>query len=89
MSIEAWQVAFEIARGAVGAADEEFQAADIELSLQMTANAAQPLIQADHEQWVAAKEALDKANTEWTVIARIAPVRPSPTPPVSGPRFAS
>ncbi len=81
MSIEAWQVAFDRAREAVGAADERFQAADQELSRQMAENASQPILQADHERWLAAKDILDKANVEWTVIARLAPVRPSTSVP--------
>jgi hypothetical protein len=77
MSIEAWQVAFDRARETVGAADERFQAADQVLARQMAENAAQPVLQEDHERWLAAKDALDKANAGWTVIARVAPVRPS------------
>ena len=84
MSIEAWQVAFERAREAVSAADEKFQAVDQELSRQMAQNASQPIPQADHERWLAAKDAFDKANADWTVIARIAPVKPqTPTPGTS------
>jgi cellulase/cellobiase CelA1 len=83
MSIEAWQVDFDRARAAVGSADERFQAVDQELSRQLTNSAAQPIQQADHERWLAAKEALDKANAEWTVIARLAPVKPSTSPPAS------
>lgn len=46
---EAWQVAFDRAREAVGAADERFQVVDRELSRQMARNASQPILQADHE----------------------------------------
>ncbi len=82
MSIEAWQVEFERARAAVGTADEQFQVADQELSRQMAMNPAQPIVKAAHERWLAAKDALDQANADWTVIARVAPVKPSAT--VSG-----
>lgn len=82
MSIEAWQVEFDRAREAVGAADERFQAVDQEFSRQMAQNASQPILQEDHERWLAAKDAFDKANAEWTVIARLAPVKPSTTVPV-------
>ena len=81
MSIEAWQVAFDRAREAVGAADERFQAVDREWVRVRAEHASQPILQADHERWLAAKEALDKANADWTVIARLAPVKPpAPAP---------
>ena len=79
MSIESWQVAFDSAREAVGVADERFQAVDRELSRQRAENASQPILQSDHERWLLAKDALDKANADWTVIARLAPVKSSTT----------
>ena len=82
MSMETWQVEFDRAREAVGFADEQFQAVDQKLSLQRAQNPLQPILQADHERWLAAKDAFDKANADWTVIARLAPVAPSTTAPV-------
>ncbi len=81
MSIEAWQMEFDRAREAVGVADEKFQAIDQEFSRQMAQNGSQPILQADHERWLEAKDAFDKANADWTVIARLAPVKPTTTAP--------
>ncbi len=77
MTIEAWQVAFDRAREAVGEADERFQRADQEFARLRADNPSDAVVQADHEKWMAAKDALDKANAAWTVIARIAPTTPS------------
>ncbi len=73
MSIEQWQVAFDRARESVGAADEQFQLADQEFARQRSTHPSDAILQADHEKWMTAKLALDKANAAWTVIARIAP----------------
>ncbi len=73
MSIEAWQVAFDRAREAVGDADERFQRADQEFAQMRAANTSETILEADHQKWMAAKEALDAANANWTVVARLAP----------------
>ena len=77
MTIEAWQVAFDRAREAVGEADERFQLADQEFAKLRAENPSDAVLEADHRNWMAAKEALDKASADWTVIARIAPTAPS------------
>lgn len=77
MSIEAWQVAFDCAREAVGEADERFRLADQEFARLRAANPSDSVLRADHEKWMAAKEALDNASAAWTVIARIAPTTAS------------
>ncbi len=74
MSIEAWQVAFDRAREAVGQAVGRFQLADEEFAKLRAANSSDAILQADHQKWMAAKEALDKANADWAVIARLAPI---------------
>ncbi len=73
MTIEAWQVAFDRAREAVGEADERFQLTDQEFAKQRAESPSEAVLEVDHQKWMAAKEALDKANADWTVIARIAP----------------
>ena len=73
MTIEAWQVAFDRAREAVGQADKKFQLADQEFAKQRAENPSDAVLEADHQKWMAAKDVLDKANADWTVIARIAP----------------
>ena len=73
MTIEAWQVAFDRAREAVGEADERFQIADQEFATLRAENPTDAVLEADHQKWMAAKNALDRANADWTVIARIAP----------------
>lgn len=78
MSIEDWQVAFDRAREAVGKADERFQRADQEFAKIVAVNKSESIVQADHLKWMSAKEALDSANADWTVIARLAPVRAVP-----------
>ena len=77
MSIEAWQLAFDRAREVVGEADERFQLADQEFAKMRAENSSDAILEADHQKWMAAKEALDKANADWTVIARIAPTTPA------------
>jgi hypothetical protein len=74
MSMETWQVEFEQAREAVGDADDRFQAADREFSRRMAENATKPVTPADHDRWMAAKEALDQTHAAWTDVARTAPV---------------
>ena len=66
-------MAFDRAREAVGEADERFQLADKEFAKMRAENSLDAILEADHQKWMAAKEALDKANADWTVIARIAP----------------
>ena len=78
MTIEAWQVAFDRAREAVGEADERFQVADQAFAKLRAGNPSEAVLEADHQKWMAAKEALDKANADWTVIARIAPTTAAP-----------
>ena len=78
MTIEAWQVAFDRARAVVGKADERFQLADQEFAKLVAANTSDSILQADHKKWLAAKDALDTANADWSVIARIAPVTAAP-----------
>ena len=73
MTIEAWQVAFDRAREAVGEADERFQVADQEFATLRAENPTEAVLEADHQKWMEAKNALDRANADWTVIARIAP----------------
>lgn len=77
MTIEAWQVAFDRAREAVSEADERFQRADQEFATLRAENPSDAVLEADHQKWMVAKEALDKANADWTVIARIAPTTAS------------
>lgn len=77
MTIEAWQVAFDRAREAVGTADERFQLADQEFAKLRAENPSDAILETDHQKWMAAKEAFDKASADWTVIARIAPTTPS------------
>lgn len=78
MTIEAWQVAFDRAREAVGEADERFQLADQEFAKLRAANSSDAILEVDHQKWMVAKEALDKASAAWTVIARIAPTTAAP-----------
>ena len=73
MTIEAWQVAFDRAREAVDQADELFQLVDQEFAKLRAESTTEAVLEADHQKWMAAKQALDKANTDWNVIARIAP----------------
>lgn len=73
MTIEAWQAAFDRAREAVGEADERFQVADQEFATLRAENPTGAVLEADHQKWMAAKNALDRANADWTVIARNAP----------------
>lgn len=73
MTIEAWHVAFDRAREAVGQADERFQLADEEFARQKAENPSEAVLEADHQKWMVAKDELDRANAAWTVIARIAP----------------
>ena len=77
MTIETWQVAFDRARKLVSDADERFQIADQEFAKLRAENPSESVLEADHQKWMAAKAALDKANADWTVIARIAPTTAS------------
>lgn len=78
MTIEEWQVAFDRARQAVGEADERFQVADQEFAKLRAEKPTDAVLEADHQKWMAAKEALDKHTAAWTVIARLAPVSVAP-----------
>lgn len=73
MTIEAWQLAFDRARQAVGEADASFQLADQEFARLRAERPSETVLDADHQKWMAAKQTLDKANADWTVIARLAP----------------
>ena len=77
MTVEAWQVAFDRAREAVGQADERFQLVDQEFAKLRAESPTEAVLEVDHQKWIAAKEALDKANADWNVIARIAPTTTS------------